>query len=671
MRKRLASIALALTLSIGMMPTAAWAEDDGISVQNIQGIAERETMFSANWIVGTDSNGGAQTVQRDITDKYFITAAKTEWNDRDFCYLVKDNVTIDGDVTVGDSVSLCLCDNATLTINGSVKINGTKGRLDIMGQSTGDKAGQMIVNNPDGNAFECLDSTSGTADIFMYSGRLTATGKDRALGKNVYLYKAENSSSNSTPILCVADGQKVRATASKTNPDEPHWSSNKGQSAFSAQSFTLQWCNHENEEWEYVKVDDQNHYKVRKWCNWHDGGAAGVESHNQETKPTADGKGHSGKCLCGYGSDQVEAHTWDTDGITCTVCNFKKAAHTSDGNLYDDVEKALAAESVGGTVTLEADVTAPITISSAVTLDLNGKTVTSLTVNDPAAKIKDSGKTKGTIAKLTAVDNGFKTTCEIAIGDNLLSLPWVKDLVRVNKAFIVERALSMRQMLMSSKRLSDYMHFAIKEKNENIWIAQREGRAKDSNDRTQKSILQMMSMGGEGSIIDRLKQLHLVPLSISYEYDPCDFLKAKEFQQKRDNADWKKGPMDDLVSMQTGIFGYKGHVHYHAAPCLDDYLDSLDPDMPKQDIYNKVAAYMDEQIFKNYRLYPGNYVALDLLENSTAHQAEYTAEDKAKFEKYMAGQLAKIDLPNKDEAYLRERILEMYANPVRNYLAAQ
>ena len=275
------------------------------------------------------------------------------------------------------------------------------------------------------------------------------------------------------------------------------------------------------------------------------------------------------------------------------------------------------------------------------------------------------------ILDVLLIDNGFKTTCEIAIGDNLLSLPWVKDLVRVNKAFIVERALSMRQMLMSSKRLSDYMHFAIKEKNENIWIAQREGRAKDSNDRTQKSILQMMSMGGEGSIIDRLKQLHLVPLSISYEYDPCDFLKAKEFQQKRDNADWKKGPMDDLVSMQTGIFGYKGHVHYHAAPCLDDYLDSLDPDMPKQDIYNKVAAYMDEQIFKNYRLYPGNYVALDLLENSTAHQAEYTAEDKAKFEKYMAGQLAKIDLPNKDEAYLRERILEMYANPVRNYLAAQ
>ena len=275
------------------------------------------------------------------------------------------------------------------------------------------------------------------------------------------------------------------------------------------------------------------------------------------------------------------------------------------------------------------------------------------------------------ILDVLLVDNKFKTTCEIAIGDNLLSLPWVKDLVRVNKAFIVERALSMRQMLMSSKRLSDYMHFAIKEKNENIWIAQREGRAKDSDDRTQKSILQMMSMGGEGSIVDRLKQLHLVPLAISYEYDPCDYLKAKEYQQKRDDADWKKGPTDDLVSMQTGIFGYKGHVHYHAAPCLDECLDSLDPDMPKQDLYNKVAAHIDHEIHSNYRLYPGNYVALDLLENTTSHASEYTEEDKQKFMKYIEGQLAKIDLPDKDEAYLKERILTMYANPVRNYLAAQ
>lgn len=165
------------------------------------------------------------------------------------------------------------------------------------------------------------------------------------------------------------------------------------------------------------------------------------------------------------------------------------------------------------------------------------------------------------------IDTGFTTTCEIAIGDNLLSLPWVKDLVRVNKSFIVERDLPMRQMLMSSKRLSEYMHFAISEKHENIWIAQREGRAKDSNDRTQEAVLKMMSMGGQGSVVDRLLQLHIVPLAISYEYDPCDFLKAQEFQLKRDMKGWRKSAQDDVTSMKTGIMGYKGAIHYHCAPC--------------------------------------------------------------------------------------------------------
>lgn len=267
------------------------------------------------------------------------------------------------------------------------------------------------------------------------------------------------------------------------------------------------------------------------------------------------------------------------------------------------------------------------------------------------------------------IDDGFTTTCEIAIGDNLLKLPWVKDLVRLNKAFIVERGLPMRQMLMASKRLSEYMHFAIREKQENIWIAQREGRAKDSDDRTNKGILQMMAMGGEGSVIDRLLALHLVPLSISYEFDPCDFLKAKEFQQKRDDADWKKGPMDDVISMQTGIMGYKGHVHYHATTCIDTFLRSLDPAMPKGEIFTTVATHIDRQIHKHYQLYPNNFIALDEWRGRTDHADKYTAEDKAAFDKYVEGQLAKIDLPNKDEAFLRERILAMYANPAVNQLA--
>lgn len=264
------------------------------------------------------------------------------------------------------------------------------------------------------------------------------------------------------------------------------------------------------------------------------------------------------------------------------------------------------------------------------------------------------------------VDAGCKTTCEIAIGDNLLSLPWVKDLVRINKSFIVERSVSLRQMLLSSKRLSDYMHFVIAQKHDNVWIAQREGRAKDSNDRTQESIIKMMVMGGEGSLVERLKGLHIVPLAISYEYDPCDFLKAQEFQLKRDIADWKKGPMDDVVSMQTGIMGYKGHIHYDAAPCIDAWLDTLDPDMPKADFFKAVATHIDEEVFRRYRLYPSNYVALDELEGTTAHADRYTAEQKAQFDGYIAQQMAKIQLPDKDEAFLRERLLTMYANSARN-----
>ena len=263
------------------------------------------------------------------------------------------------------------------------------------------------------------------------------------------------------------------------------------------------------------------------------------------------------------------------------------------------------------------------------------------------------------------VDNGFDTTVEIAIGDNLLIRPWIKKIVRINKSFIVQRALTMRQMLQASATMSRYMHFAINHKNENIWMAQREGRAKDSNDLTQDSILKMLAMGGEGDIIDRLKDMNIVPLSISYEFDPCDYLKAKEFQQKRDNHDFKKSQQDDLDNMSIGIYGFKGHIHYHTAPCINEWLDTIDRSTPKTEIFGMIAKHIDKGIHSNYMLYPCNYIAMDELTGSDSSD-KYTAEDKAFFEKYLAGQIAKIDLPNKDEAFLRERILTMYANPAIN-----
>ncbi len=274
------------------------------------------------------------------------------------------------------------------------------------------------------------------------------------------------------------------------------------------------------------------------------------------------------------------------------------------------------------------------------------------------------------LLSIVLIENGFEDTPEIAIGDNLLIYPWIKKLVRVNKSFIVQRSLSMREMLESSRRMSSYMHYAINEKQQSIWIAQREGRAKDSNDRTQESVLKMMAMGGEGTPTERLKSLNIAPLSISYEYDPCDYLKAQEFQQKRDNPDFKKSREDDLKNMQTGIFGYKGQVHYQVAPCINEWIDEMST-LPKGEFFSAVAQRMDADIFRNYRLYPGNYAAVDLLEGSTRFASHYTEEQKQQFEKYVQSRIALVELPNPDTAYLRERILEMYANPVLNQLSVQ
>ena len=266
------------------------------------------------------------------------------------------------------------------------------------------------------------------------------------------------------------------------------------------------------------------------------------------------------------------------------------------------------------------------------------------------------------------IDAEFPQTVEIAIGDNLLVYPWIKHLVRLNKAFIVQRSLSLREMLAASKLMSRYMHFVITQKKNPIWIAQREGRAKDGNDRTQEAVLKMIAMGGEGTAAERLIAMHIVPLSISYEFDPCDFLKAKEFQMKRDNPAYKKTRADDLVNMQTGLFGYKGRVHYTCAPCIDDWIATQEG-LANAEFLAATARRLDEEIYRNYRLYPNNFVALDLLNNGKDYISHYSEEDKVQFEQYLQQQIDKIDLPNKDEAFLRERLLEMYANPAKNQLA--
>ena len=262
------------------------------------------------------------------------------------------------------------------------------------------------------------------------------------------------------------------------------------------------------------------------------------------------------------------------------------------------------------------------------------------------------------------VEAGYPTTVEIGIGDNLLIYPWIKRLVRMNKAFTVRRGLSLRETLAASQLMSRYIHYAVTQKKENIWIAQREGRAKDSSDHTQDAVLKMLAMGGD------LKELNIVPLTISYEFDPCDYLKAQEFQQKRDNPAFKKSRQDDLDNMKTGIFGYKGRVVYRPAAPINTWIDELS-ELPKTEWFKALAERMDREIHRGYELYPCNYIALDELNGDNANAAHYTDADKQRFEQYLAGQMAKIQLPNKDESFLRERMLTMYANPVRNLKSAQ
>lgn len=267
-------------------------------------------------------------------------------------------------------------------------------------------------------------------------------------------------------------------------------------------------------------------------------------------------------------------------------------------------------------------------------------------------------------------DVGYGMT-QVAIGDNLMIRPWIETLVRLNNSFIVKRGVSVRQMLDVSRTLSAYVRHTINETKESIWIAQREGRAKDSNDRTQGSVLKMLNMSGGKDVVSNIMDLNIFPVAISYEYDPCDFLKAKEFQMKRDDPDYVKSQRDDLLSMETGILNNKGRVHFTLTESINDQLAALDRNMEKNELIAAIASIIDKEIYKHYRFYPCNYVAYDMLTGTKRFSGNYGLRDKKHFEEYLQGQLDKIVLPNKDEAFLRTKILEMYTNPLKNHLASQ
>lgn len=268
--------------------------------------------------------------------------------------------------------------------------------------------------------------------------------------------------------------------------------------------------------------------------------------------------------------------------------------------------------------------------------------------------------------------HGMRTS-EVAIGDNLLIYDWITHLVKLNGSFIVKRNLPARQALEGAKQLSAYIHYAITGKHESIWIAQRQGRAKDSSDHTQESVIKMLALGGQGSVSERLAELNIFPVSISYEYDPNDYLKTREYLLKHRDPGFKKSQHDDLFSMETGLMGYKGRVHIAFSSCISSIIESISADTDKQEVYRRVCHSIDCGIHGGYKIFPINYVSYDRAFDSDMYSDRYSSEEAAKVTAYIEGQLDKIDVPDitvQERNFMRTYMYTMYANPLRNKLIA-
>lgn len=262
-------------------------------------------------------------------------------------------------------------------------------------------------------------------------------------------------------------------------------------------------------------------------------------------------------------------------------------------------------------------------------------------------------------------------TSEVAIGNNLLIYDWITDLVRLNKSFIVKRNTGLREGLEAARKLSAYIHYSILEKHESIWIAQREGRAKDSSDHTQESLIKMLAMGGEGTFMERLKEINLMPVSISYEFDPNDYLKAKEFLLKKRDPAFKKSQHDDLFSMETGLLQFKGRVHFQLTPRINQKIDQIGDFKDNNTAAKYVGAIIDQAIHRSYEIFPINYVAFDILNKTERFAAKYSEDEKKETIEYFEKQLAKIDLNDvtpEEHDYMYEIMLTMYSNPLKNKL---
>jgi hypothetical protein len=258
-------------------------------------------------------------------------------------------------------------------------------------------------------------------------------------------------------------------------------------------------------------------------------------------------------------------------------------------------------------------------------------------------------------------DHGLVMTAS-AIGDNLVKKAFMNTLAKMNRNFLVQRGLSPRELLQSSKLLAEYIGQLLLRENRSVWIAQREGRTKDGNDATHPGVLKMLAMGSdEENGMNYFKKIKIVPVSISYEYDPTDALKMPQLMAEANNEVYVKDKNEDFTTLLSGIMGQKKRIHIHVGKVLDTELDQIASEF---DNSNKqiqaLAQTIDESILKNYKLWPTNYIAYDILNNTTEHAHLYTESEKSLFERRLD---MRIDNSNPIEL---QSFLAMYANPVVN-----
>lgn len=261
----------------------------------------------------------------------------------------------------------------------------------------------------------------------------------------------------------------------------------------------------------------------------------------------------------------------------------------------------------------------------------------------------------------------------IAIGDNLFGRPWIEAVVKLNDSFVVRRSLPIRQMLLAAQSLSAFIDQSIQQDHKSVWIAQREGRAKDNSDKTQPSVLKMIASSQSNDPLTQLMRVNIAPTTISYEYDPCDILKACELLWRKHHPEeqYVKGPEEDLINMKTGLLGYKGRVHFAIGKRLNELITpELETELralPKQQLYPRLAELIDTELHSNYRFYPINYIAYDLLHPHKAHPKElYSEADKEKALRYIEEQIAKAPTDAYSADELRTQLLQMYAQPLCN-----